>query len=145
MYSILPAPVSPPLVFGAKAPTTKVRGTPAPSHSVLLPSEPIKRPNQHSVAIQATPTLFTFRRGKGSTVMSTIASNCTSSQPPREWPCCKKSPGLLLTHLQPRVAWKCRRMLALTSPLPAHVSGCTFNPQSRCPSPALLPHHGFYV
>jgi len=38
-----------------------------PSHSVLLSSEPIKRPSQHSVAIQATPTLFTFRRGKGST------------------------------------------------------------------------------
>ena len=42
-------------------------GHPDPSHSVLLPSEPIKRPSQHSDAIQATPTLFAFRRGKGST------------------------------------------------------------------------------
>ena len=42
-------------------------GTHDPSHSVLLPSEPFKRPSQRSVAIQATPTLFAFRRGKGST------------------------------------------------------------------------------
>jgi len=42
-------------------------GTVAPSHSVLLPSEHIQRPSQHSVAIQATPTLIAFRRGKGST------------------------------------------------------------------------------
>ena len=32
-----------------------------------LPSETIKRPRQHSVAIQTTPTLFAFRRGQGST------------------------------------------------------------------------------
>ena len=57
----------PTFVFGAKTPTTTVGGTHDPSHSVLLPSEPIKRPSQHSVAIQATPTLFAFRRGKGST------------------------------------------------------------------------------
>ena len=31
--------------------------------------------------------------------MLTIASNCTSSQPPRNWLCCKKS--LPSTHLQP--------------------------------------------
>ena len=48
-------------------PTTTVGDTQDPPHSVLLPSEPIKRPSQHSVAIQATPTLFAFRRGKGST------------------------------------------------------------------------------
>jgi len=57
----------PTFVFGAKTPTTTVGGTHDPSHSVLLPSEPIKRPGQHSVTIQATPTLFAFRRGKGST------------------------------------------------------------------------------
>jgi len=33
----------------------------------------------------------------------------------------------------------CRRMLALTSPLPAPVSGCAFNPQSRCPLPSPSP------
>ena len=55
------------VVFGTKPPTTTVGDTQDPSHSVLLPSEPIKRPSQHSVAIQATPTLFVFRRGKGST------------------------------------------------------------------------------
>ena len=53
--------------FGAKAPTATVGGTQDPSHSALLPSEPIKRPRQHSIAIQATPTLFAFSREKGST------------------------------------------------------------------------------
>ena len=57
----------PTVVFGVKDPTTTVGDTHDPSHSVLLQSEPIKRPNQHSVGIQATPTLFAFRRGKGST------------------------------------------------------------------------------
>ena len=59
--------LSPTVVFGAKTPTTTVGDTQDTSHSVLLPSEPIKRLSQHSVAIQATPTLFAFRRGKGST------------------------------------------------------------------------------
>ena len=36
-------------------------------------------------------------------------------------------------------AQTCRRMLALTSPLPAPVSECTFNPQSRCPPPSPFP------
>ena len=58
---------SPTVVFGAKTPTTTAGDTQDPSHSVLLPSESIKRLSQHSVAIQATPTLFAFRRGKGST------------------------------------------------------------------------------
>ena len=58
---------SPTVVFGAKTPTTTVGDTHDPPYSVLLPSKPIKRPRQHSVAIQATPTLFAFRRGKGST------------------------------------------------------------------------------
>ena len=37
--------------------------------------------------------------------------------------------------------------VCLSSPFPApmHSQGCTFNPQSRCPPPALLPHPGFYV
>ena len=40
-------------------------GHPRSSHSVLLPSEPIKRPSQHSVAIQATPTLFALEEERG--------------------------------------------------------------------------------
>jgi len=62
-----PPQVSPTVVFGAKTPTTTVGDIQDPSHSVLLPYEPIKRPSQQSVDIQATPTLFAFRRGKGST------------------------------------------------------------------------------
>jgi len=57
---------SPTVVFGAKTPTTTVGDTQDPPHSVLLPSEPIERSSQHSVAIQAPPTLFALRRGKGS-------------------------------------------------------------------------------
>jgi len=66
MYSILPASVSPSVVFGTKAPTTTLGDTLDPFHSVLLPSGPIKRPRQHSVAIRqlrAYPLRLQKRKG----------------------------------------------------------------------------------
>ena len=62
-----PPLLSPTVVFGAKTPTTTVGDTqdPPPQRTAAIRAH--KRPSQHSVAIQATPTLIAFRRGKGST------------------------------------------------------------------------------
>ena len=45
MNSVFPSPSLPSVVFGAKTPTTTVGDTQDPPHSVLLPSEPIKGPD----------------------------------------------------------------------------------------------------
>ena len=45
MNSVFSSPALPSVVFGAKTPTTTVGDTQDPPHSVLLPSEPIKGPD----------------------------------------------------------------------------------------------------
>ena len=86
VYSILPASVSPSVVFGAKAPTTTLGDTHDLPHSVLLPSGPIKRPSQHSVAIwqllSSSPSEEErgLRGGEGGRVGSTDAFSFSLSR-----------------------------------------------------------------
>jgi len=51
---------SPTVVFGVKPPTTTVGDIQDPSHSVLLPSEPIERPSQHKNIQGGYSCIFLF-------------------------------------------------------------------------------------
>ena len=118
MYSMLPAPLLSHCCLRSQNPDYHSGGHPDPSHSVLLPSEPIKRPSQHSVAIQTTPTLFAFRRGKGSTGGGGERATRTAPTPPK-W---QKNDLVSGGHGQPG-SWR-GQLIGWIGSAPEQISGC---------------------